>query len=86
MANFRPKNHKHRGGDRLCIGGELRVKDHGKLVVEPGAAVEGLGVSADVNERLDRLTEEILNKGYQTEEQVRELVKSELGVIENGTY
>ena len=62
MANYIPKNHKHRGGDRLCIGGELRIKDSGKLIVEPGAEVEGLGGSADIYERLDHLTEEIDEK------------------------
>lgn len=43
----------------MCIGGELRIKNHGKLIVEPGAEVKGLGVSADVDERLDRLSEDV---------------------------
>lgn len=60
MANYRPRNHKHRGGDLLCIGGELKIKDSGRLIVEPGAEIEGLGVSADVDERLDRLSEEMV--------------------------
>lgn len=62
MANYRPRNHKHRGGDLLCIGGELRIKDGGRLIVEPGAEIEGLGVPVDVDERLDQLSEEIAGK------------------------
>lgn len=48
MANYRPRNHKHRGGDLLCIGGELRIKDSGRLIVEPGAEIEGLSGFADI--------------------------------------
>lgn len=35
--NFAPKNHKHPGGDKMCIGGELRIKKGGKLIVEDDA-------------------------------------------------
>lgn len=50
------KNHKHLGGDQTCIGGELRIRRGGKLIVEAGAQVEGIPSS----EQIDRLSEEIV--------------------------
>lgn len=37
---FNTKNHHCKGGDCMCIGGELRVVRDGKLILEEGAAVE----------------------------------------------
>ena len=37
---FNTKNHHCKGGDCMCVGGELRVVRDGKLILEEGAVVE----------------------------------------------
>lgn len=37
---FNTKNHRCKGGDCMCVGGELRVVRDGKLILEEGAVVE----------------------------------------------
>lgn len=50
---FNTKNHHCKGGDCMCVGGELRVVRDGKLILEEGAVVEDpnglLGGGADWN-------------------------------------
>lgn len=47
------KIHKHRGGDRMCVEGELKITKGGKLIIDDD------NKEIDVGERVNRLTEEI---------------------------